>query len=271
MAPQIAEGEKLWALLWTLRAFEDQPQAFYQPVEKSVRVFPTSSGLLTMKKEVRRLLTSDWAEYDLRSAQLAICAALWQVDSVRVFLKEGGHIWQSLFEHMGLDYERADRDMIKGPLKKAVYSLVFGMRRRGIARELSVRLAGRVHNPARKFFSHPVIGALYKARGGALERISAEGGAQDCFGRWIALDANREGPERSVMAQLAQAAELQLLLPVLELARTTDQFDVMLWSHDGFSVAYRDASKRERWEAKLIEAVSRNAEALGIPTVLEVS
>ena len=40
------------------------------------------------------------------------------------------------------------------------------------------------------------------------------------------------------MAQQAQATELYLLLPVLKLAKSTNDFSITLWQHDGFSVNF---------------------------------
>jgi len=98
----------------------------------------------------------------------------------------------------------------------------------------------------------PIVHAMWEAREAQLEKISNDGGAENCFGRWVAIPdkwherQKRYFPNsRSVLAQLAQAWELRLLLPVLELARTTEQFTIMLWLHDGFYVDFRDQNRAQ--------------------------
>jgi hypothetical protein len=88
------------------------------------------------------------------------------------------------------------------------------------------------------------------------------------FGEWIPY-VESDGA-KSVLAQLAQATEMALLLPAVELAEGTDEFQILLWQHDGFSVSFQNRSKRERWAGRITEAVNTEAGRLGIPTELEV-
>jgi hypothetical protein len=62
---------------------------------------------------------------------------------------------------------------------------------------------------------------------------------------------------------------LQLLYPVVEIAMTTDAFAIMLWQHDGFSIAVQDNRRLEDWKERIQSVVKNQADALGIYTELE--
>ena len=49
-------------------------------------------------------MTQDWITADLRSAQLAIVAAIWRIPSITEYLRSGKSVWPDLCEHMGLMY-----------------------------------------------------------------------------------------------------------------------------------------------------------------------
>jgi hypothetical protein len=71
------------------------------------------------------------------------------------------------------------------------------------------------------------------------------------------------------MAQQAQAIEMHLLLPVITLAKTTSDFQVTLWQHDGFSVNFTSQGRKERWIKKINEVVNSKINELGVITKLE--
>ena len=76
---------------------------------------------------------------------------------------------------------------------------------------------------------------------------------------------------RSALAQDAQAVELDLLLPVLGLAKRTNKFRILLWQHDGFTVKFTEAGKEERWHRRILKVVNEKAIELAIPTQLDPS
>lgn len=254
-----------------LRAIDDQPQPFYMPSDHSARINGSNESVLRCTRKIRKMLTRGWVSFDLRSAQLAICAAEWQVKEVLHFLETRRSIWDELLTFFGKDLDPGLKDVFKPML----YGVTFGAANKGIFRIFDK--AGRSRDQARYLMTHPLMQAMFEAREKRLQEIIDAGGAEDCFGTWISIPWMNYGKgsrpvwrpnPRSVLAQLAQSRELQLMLPILELAQQTRQFSIMLWLHDGCSIAFRDATRTKLWSGRIVEAVNRQATALGIPTEL---
>jgi hypothetical protein len=251
-----------------LCAVAEQPQPFYKPVAHSARIFPCNESVLSLMRQVRAAMIPDWVGFDLRSAQLAICAVTWGVRPLQSFLESHRSIWDEL--GAGAD------ESLKAACKSGIYALTFGAYQTTV--EYEFLKEGRTRAEARRFLQHPLVQAMCEARAAQFETIITDGGAENCFGRWLSppLKWNARCRHwrpnlRSVLAQLAQAWELRLLLPVLNLARTTDQFRIMLWVHDGVYVDFRDQSRAQFWSRRIIAAVNQEAQKLGIPTGLERS
>jgi hypothetical protein len=256
--------------LTLLHAIYDQPQPFYKPTERSVRIFPANECILRLKREVRRVMLQDWMGFDLRSAQLAIIARVWEVHPVQAFLARDRSIWDEFaaYFHVELD------GTLKDACKHALYALMFGASQQRISCLFSAE--GYPEAQAKRFLQHPLVQAMLMARKAQFRRIVDAGGAENCFGQWIAIPQERHthtrraGPNvRSVLAQLAQAWELRLLAPVIDLARSTDQFTITTWLHDGFYVDVRDSARATRWGREITKAVDREAHSLGFLTRLE--
>jgi hypothetical protein len=267
------EETRAWQLS-ILNAICDQPVPVYGPSARTVRVFAFNNGLSWLKRDIRQILIRGWNALDLRSAQLAICAKEWSVVEVQAFLAGNPPqtIWDMLFEYFGRVPDRTMKEVFK----HALYATTYGAGDKRIARTFTD--AGYAEDDARRFRSHPLIHALFLARERRIQQIENDGGAWNCFGQWISLWQIRDGRggrpipnPRSVLAQLAQARELQLLYPAIMLARQTDQFQIMLWLHDGFYVAFRHQAQQERWIARMQRVVNQRAAELGIFTRLEVS
>ena len=56
-----------------------------------------------LKRELRKVLTRGWYEFDLASSQLAIIGKTWEIKEVQEFLTSGGKIWAELFKHYGIE------------------------------------------------------------------------------------------------------------------------------------------------------------------------
>ncbi len=253
----------------TLRRIEDQPVPFYTPSTRgnTVRLFDQGS-MAGLRKEVRHALMVGCVEFDLKSAQLAIIARQWDVPVVARFLESGVNVWDALYEHMGIAPE--NQTATKPTLKTALYALCFGAGDSKVKSELTRGLSTYCDVPY-AFLDHRIIRALREARDAQIEAVVAAGGAQDVYGVWRSADC-KDTPEknaRSVLAQLAQASELHLVFPVIELARDAKDFQVVLWQHDGFSVRFSDETKRERWTERIVRAVQQRADDLRVPTRLE--
>src|SRR5262249_16638936 len=97
VACQLAPATLAQQQLRIPRQIAGHPLPLHQPTSRSGRAFPFGESIGSLKREVRAVLCEDWQGFDLRSAQLAICAADWGVAEVQAFLSAGGNIWASLF------------------------------------------------------------------------------------------------------------------------------------------------------------------------------
>lgn len=269
-----------------LRAIETQPQPFYKPVKNSVRIFGANYNITGLKREVRRALTAGWYEADLKQSQLAICAALWPIPEVQAFLAQGGRIWASLFEH----FDTAPSEEVKDIFKDALYAVLYGMSEDGLINGVRKRLDDEwfweylglnellaqhgILNGGGQFLAHPLIQAILAARAERMQRVIDERGVQVVFGQWLVLEGeneqNRMKSLRSLLVQEAQAMELALLEPIINLALDNNEFTISLWQHDGFSVAFRDRSRAITWLRRFYRAVADQAAKYHIITGLEV-
>lgn len=248
-----------------LKAIKDQPQPFYKPTSNgnTVRMFGAGDGITCLERNVRCALTADWHEADIKSSQLAICAAVWNVEAVQDFLRHGGSIWENLFEQF--EFNAVEGATAKPALKEALYSTCYGMRKQYVGARLgnALKQCGIVRDGS-LFLKNPLIKSMLTARMEATKRIIRDGGAETCFGKQLEL-GKLKPPQ--ILAQIAQAAELKLIYPVVQLARQTEEFKITLWQHDGFSVHF--VRREERWKRRLSNVVSEQAERMEIVTGLE--
>ncbi|MGB3975266.1 MAG: hypothetical protein WBM27_02510 [bacterium] len=241
------------------------------------RIFDIS-GYMNLKREVREQLLSGWKDYDLKSCQLAICAYTWNVPEVIKFIEEGKCIWSSMLEYLGHDPNMKINnknlyDKMKEPLKRLLYQTIFGMTeyqlRKFLAKEAEILWENRRNGiKPTALLDHPLIAALLKAKKKQMKKIKKRGKATTCFGKEIKV--SNIGDIRSALAQQAQALELNLLLPVIDLAKESDnELQILLWCHDGFVAHVKRKDRMELWDRRLKDTVKNRAEELGIKTELE--
>ncbi|MGC4042255.1 MAG: hypothetical protein QM758_00435 [Armatimonas sp.] len=264
----------------TLLAIREQPLPFYQasPKGRTVRIFPLTTSLLTLNSYVRRVLTPDWIDMDLRNAQCSIIAADWQIASLQNFLEqsllEGAEsLWKYLLKQLNIEEER--HRLLKPALKDALYSTVFGATKRNICWHLTHDSSQ--NNLGRRFLAIPLMQDILLARQRRMSEIIKQGGAINIYGDWIPLPSEKapQNGVRSVLAQVAQAAEMKLMAPVIDLALEQtgkkSGFDITLWQHDGFSFVADKKEDVKHWISRLQQAVGSQAKSLGYRTRLEVS
>ena len=95
------------------------------------------------------------------------------------------------------------------------------------------------------------------------------GGRQNIYGRWL---STKEFGVPSILAQCAQAVEMRLLSPVIDLAERhggKSGFSIMLWQHDGFAVVAHKREDTSHWVARLQGAVNEHGTSMGYEAVLE--
>jgi hypothetical protein len=117
LAMQLTEPTRGQQLTF-LESIELQPQPFYGFAERSTRLVPQGCSLATIKSSLRRVLTQEWTEMDLKNAQLAINAKLWELPETQAFLQTGESWWDSLFEWFGIEAN----EEIKALFKDATYA-----------------------------------------------------------------------------------------------------------------------------------------------------
>lgn len=245
----------------------DQPKPCYKPSRKgnTHRIFGIGESFLTLPSAIRHALLGDWYELDLKCAQFAIMARLWELREINDFLRAGGDVWLEL-----VDYFNGRVD--KATLKQCVYSIINGCGKKLIKYQLWYI----AEDAWRHFFAHRFIRLLWQARQEAFKSIVRNRGAVDAFGNWIKLDwtTTNRGQKMPVLgrvvAQQSDSHELKLLLPVYYLAEQTDAFGIMLHQHDGLTVAIRDQRRVDRWLNEIKAAVQSEADDLGIHTRLEL-
>ena len=259
-----------------LSAIDRDPVPRYKPsyLGNTVRVFTSGYSYCNINKKLRRTLQPDWIELDLASAQLAIVAHDWGLTEVKEFLRAGESIWQSLYEFMEWDGYKGGVpiEVAKPSLKKGLYAAIFGASKSTIRKEMYDTFAEGAFQvgflASRKFmariFLHPLVEQLLRERENQIAKIEDDGKATDTFEREIRLSSDTDA--RSVLAQLAQAKELELLLPALDVAESelhradeaeeSPRFWIVLWQHDGFSVHVRDQSRRDTYVGRFQEAVN---------------
>ncbi len=251
-----------------LKHIYEQPQPFYEPSSKrnTARIFGVNSSIPALKRVVRNAWIKGWHKADLRSAQLAINARLWNVTEVVDFLaKKEKTIWQSLYEHFDLNEEEAQR--AKPALKNTLYAMCYGMGRKNLVQKIEKELgACGIQRDGRLFTKHPLVKALIKGRNRAIQQIRKAGGGRTCFGKWISTASL--APHR-IAAQISQAIELKIIHPLFVCAKNTDDFTITLFLHDGVGIHFTDKSKVTRWKRRLNDLVVTAAEQFGAETELE--
>jgi hypothetical protein len=265
-ARAIGDENKRSHQLAVLKVVSQEAKPLYQPSSqgKTVRIFPLTSSMLMLRKELRRVLTQEWHEADLQNSQLAICAKEWDVPVAQKFLRSGGSVWPYLMRHMQLE-ETPDN---KAVLKTSLYSLMFGKTLDNLQAELMCEFQDTV--TVRLFFSCPLIEAMLNGRRRRTDEIKKAGGAINAYDQWL---STKEYNTRSILAQLAQATELKLLSPVINVATDhTDNngFSILLWQHDGFCWSPDRSKQGESWTNRLKEMVASQARQMGIITELIV-
>jgi hypothetical protein len=251
-----------------LKHIQEQPQPFYRPVHEgnTDRIFGVGPAITALKREVRNALIEGWTKADLKSSQLAINAMLWDVQEVTAFLRTSKRsIWEALSEHFDLRGDEADR--AKPALKTALYATCYGMGVRKIGSNLTKDLAALgIRKNGNLFLRHPLIKALLTGRRRMVKKIQRESGGRTCFGKWL---DTFELTVPQVLAQISQAIELRIMHAVFELAKTTSDFTITLFQHDGIAVHFTDKSKCKAWKKRMSDAVAREAQHFGVETFLD--
>jgi hypothetical protein len=160
-----------------------------------------------------------------------------------------------------------DADRAKGPLKKAVYSLCYGMDARKIATQLRDRLDKvGIQRNGRFLWKHPLIRALRAARKRMTRRIAKAGGGSTVLGRWYSTSNHLP---HQILALQSQAIELKLMHPLFLMAAKTKDFTITLFLHDGMAIHFTDKNRITSWQRRMSDEIRKIAATYQIETDLE--
>jgi len=263
------QGTRNWCerVLVNLNMFQG---IYYTGSDKTPRIFSVGATVHLLPRGLRKLAFTGQVECDLRACQLAVVARLWDIEPLQTFLKSGANIWDELLSWVGMP------PVFKGIIKRTVYSIVFGMGRRNLLKQLAegdFQSAGIGKLNAQKFFKHSLIQSLLEARGRQQQVVDSNNGCKDAWGIW--LDASHDYETRrknlpSVLACVVQSYELRIMLSILPVLKSNPQIYLLSWLHDGVTLHFGNISKRERQLVQLKRAIQVEAESLGMETWLEV-
>jgi hypothetical protein len=289
-----SEGERTAALASVRRVEEYGAFQPYKTASNTVRIVPATGGLNGMRAEERNVLLDHplILKVDLAKAHLGINAALYDVTRLLRALRAREVEWAGMLGEIGAEPTPGAHGTLAA-VKRATYGLANGGTDDGCRWTLTgFNPVERTNNPtgitreqADAFLDLELNAELRRAMERARQDVEARGGARDAFGDWISLDTVRANLERkgntttdavrSVVAQVAQSWEVVLMLPILDAAVAEDakahpDWEIAVWLWDGLIIKVRRAGDAERIGRDLARAVDRHAEALGIPTFLEV-
>jgi hypothetical protein len=253
----------------------ENPNVYYLPSGRgrTCRLSGQGDCILGLKSEVRKAATKGWYECDLRSSQFAILAAKLEAPLSRALIDSGESLWRSFYLHThGVEADPPKE--IKAVFKKTIYSLCFGKSRTNLAHDLQA--AGMI-----RLISHPIVQELLKLRDQWHTEIRQAKGAFDVWGQWQALEPGKDSATKkdrrwagAIAAAVIQSIEMEIIAPIFDVATKhgkSDQFTICLFQHDGATISFQSAEKRDRAQAKLKQAVEARAKELGVSTILEFS
>jgi len=265
--------------LSVLRNIGAQHKPFYRfsPAGRTDRIFSWNRSALDLPSDVRRVLFDGYHNIDLKSAHLCIAASLWGAEDAQERLRDPEYsVWDDLMQHYGPLIRDATGDSepsqslygaVKGCLKPAVYSTVYGMPEPNVKGALTERMRdvlGRdVGSRAGMHFGrHDLMRSLFDARTKRRREIRQRGGMEAAGGRFVEVDPSHNNPAASVLATVAQSYEQALMSVLVEYEQETDhRFRVCLWLHDG---AYCQMRYRRARMKDVRRRLRQRADELGV-------
>jgi hypothetical protein len=253
--------------LHILKSIAIQHMPFYKPTAKTVRISSSNESVLRLRRDIRSILVKDLISIDLAHAQLAISAKLWNISSIQSLLEKDVNLWKYISSALGYDNE-IDFIVLKPIIKQVLYATMFGMSRDNLitgTRKFDglTRLLEPFRVEPHTFLDIDIMKDVFDARHEAYSRIYRDKGTTDIYGRWISTE---QFDPNSVAAQEVQSMELFLMMPVVRAAKSTQDFTLNLWLHDGCWISVAGEKRFERWTHMLYHAIIENSKKVGIIT-----
>ena len=261
-------------------------------VNNSCRLYESGASMTGLPRQYRKMLCKGWTEFDIKSSQLAIVSSIWNITSIYSFLKQKNSVWDLFFSEFSVNED--DYADTKRFFKESLYSIVFGKQEEAIAKLYEDRFG---NGAGKRFSSIWLVRELFDAREQEIIRLAnrpngkyyspAVGvmpSASNYFFTGMSKKQQKDyngtmpyGQRKRIvcaMAQEIQMIEMALLNPIIDLAeKNSNNYKITLWQHDGFSVKFLDASKRNKYTKTIENGFKANLERLSssidIPTYLE--
>ena len=263
-ANRLPHEEARKAALNNLYCVKDLPQPIYKGSDKpgSTRIHAFGQNLTQLSRPVRAALFQGVYSMDLASIQLAIAAAVLNVEIITQFLSQGNSFWTELLDYFQI--QPSHRAVVKSILKESTYSLVFRAARRNVKRNLTNALKKLgISKAGHKFYEHPFIKELDEAMEQKGEEIIKAGGFDNAFEQYVPYQGNF----KSSLALLFQSYESFLISSVYDLP--FDNMTVVAHLHDGMYISFRNQKYYKLLDKKIEAVVNQRLQELNIPSRLE--
>lgn len=249
------------------------PRPLYTFSEKTMRPCPHRASILTLPTIYRNYLTPEAIDVDLKSAQAACIARIWNTPLLLSILLSDESLWDYICDRWDIELPKERKKKLA---KTAFYSVDFGSRIQSLFHK-QMNTRGQEAEARDSFMKIDVIDEIYKARELRYNAIrNGELEIVDAFGRELAKLGvkNSAKATRSIMAIEMQSLEQSLLVEVFrDLAKyknSDNGWNCIAMQSDGFSFVAHKRRNTDTVLRRLQKLVDEKAKKLGIITKLEV-
>lgn len=216
----------------------------------SARAFDVTPTYQQLPSVCRHALFDGCYELDLKSAQLAIIAKLWDIPLLQEFLAEGQCIWTEIANA----YQQPLHPSFKATVKDAMYATAYGAGRNKVNEVLT---DGAI--PPEPFNKMELIRAIRKGRRTNIHGLTRNGKARIGNRTFTVTEEN----VLTILAAQAQYEEQILIEPALQLGRDTQntraKYAVLAYTFDGIIVTPRRDTNPETIIKEAKKSVQRTA------------
>lgn len=259
-------------------------------VRRTSRMFD-NAGIWGMKKYLKNIFFRGCHDIDMKYCQLTIVAYLLDIKPLIAFL-EGGidDLWVSLCDYM--EIPKKYRKEAKEGLKKAIYSLIYGMARGQIEKNLKIYLEwkegkkrkglkvektlrqkhGISLKKIRNLTNHPLLLLVWESITQKLEDIKRDGGMLAADGTKIEWHPGIK-PEQ-VFSCAVQSYEQHIISGVYELAlqeraRGHERYAIVNSQFDGVTIKIHEGENEQEVEREIAKTIMNKAREVNMKMRIE--
>lgn len=290
----IQDSRRRWQELRKLVSIYSFPQPLHLHCDFSPRLKPDHfNQAMNLASDVRRSLYTDRdIELDLAKAHLSALVPVAKREGMESSVlhrhlrasAEGEDLWETLAA--SFSSEHAWNAQAARSAAKKTYALAYGASDGALLHEMSTCYGDATGDHRRHDAFSPVLECdlvkeVRRLRDDLKGLINARGGLTDVEGRFIELshwdDAKAPGKRwRGVLSYVNASYEQALMKAAFDVAQKERdrsqraRFRIWLYQADGFTLRVASKASPQRQVERLQRAVAEKAEALGVPTTLEV-